>query len=261
MPAKIIVPAIAVMLAFVLSMPAAGYSPQNGHSHNDYENETPFRLAYDNRFGSMEVDIWAVQDGLCVAHDEEDIVPERTLDSLYIEPIVELFRRNDGKPWKGGSGSFQLMIDIKSPTEPALSMLIGRLNRFPEVFDRKVNGDAVRVVITGNMPAPSEFGKYPDFVFFDGILGRKYTGKQLKRLALYSGNFKHFSSWNGMGDIPGKERLRLRELIRSAHSVKKRVRFWNAPDSPDAWAGLLELGVDYINTDHVAELAEYLNDR
>ena len=73
------------------------YSTLNAHSHNDYENEIPFRLAYNNHFGSIEADIWAVKEDLFVAHYEKDILPLRTLDSLYIQPIVRIFRQNKGK--------------------------------------------------------------------------------------------------------------------------------------------------------------------
>ena len=44
------------------------YSTLNAHSHNDYENKTPFWLAYNSHFGSIEADIWAVKDDLYVAH-------------------------------------------------------------------------------------------------------------------------------------------------------------------------------------------------
>jgi len=39
------------------------------------------------------------------------------------------------------------------------------------------------------------------------------------------------------------------------------VRFWDAPDTPAAWKVLMELHADYINTDHIRELAAYLNER
>ena len=49
----------------------------------------------------------------------------------------------------------------------------------------------------------------------------------------------------------------LKALIRDAHQQGKKVRFWDAPDHPAAWKQLLDLGVDYINTDKVEELSRY----
>jgi len=238
---------------------ASRYSAINGHSHNDYKNEAPFRLAYERRFGSIEADIWVSSGGLYVAHYENEIRPERTLDALYIEPIAEAFRRNGGAPWKGDTDSFQLLVDLKSPAEPALSMLIARLSRYPEVFDARVNRRAVRVVITGNRPV--DMDKYPDIVSFDGESGREYDKAQLKRIALFSGDFRRFSSWSGTGPMAADEKLRVRKAVDSAHALKKKIRFWNAPDGPEAWERLMDMGVDLINTDRVAELADYLNRR
>ena len=78
----------------ILFKAEAQYTALNAHSHNDYANEMPFWLAYNNHFGSIEADIWAVKGDLFVAHNTSDIKPERTLDILYIQPIVKLFKEN-----------------------------------------------------------------------------------------------------------------------------------------------------------------------
>jgi len=250
-----------ILFVLVSISPAARsqYSTLNAHSHNDYENEIPFRLAYNNHFGSIEADIWAVKGGLYVAHSEREILPERTLDSLYIQPIVRILRQNKGKAWKDNPSTFQLLIDLKTSVAQTLPLLVEKLEQYPDVFNPRKNKNAVRIVITGNRPEPSEFKNYPGFIFFDGNLARKYDKKQLKRIALYSENFRTFSIWNGTGDIAEKEKIRLQNAIDSAHSLKKKIRFWNSPDNPDAWETFMEMGIDFINTDHIVELAEYLN--
>jgi alkaline phosphatase len=235
------------------------YTTLNAHSHNDYENISPFILAYENHFGSIEADIWAINGELYVAHNEKDILPARTLDSLYIRPAVRLFRQNGGMAWKDYSGTFQLLIDIKTPFEPALSLLVEKLKRYPDVFDPRNNKGAIRIVISGNRPEPSGFNSYPDFIYFDGLLDQNYSREQLKRIPLYSANFKSYSSWNGTGDIVDKEKIRIENVIDSVHSVKKKIRFWNAPDNSDVWSLFIEMGIDFINTDHIVRLSGFLN--
>jgi len=235
------------------------YSIINAHSHNDYANEIPFWLAYNSHFGSIEADIWAVKGELYVAHYETEILPGRTLDSLYIQPIVRMVRRNKGKAWKDNPYSFQLLIDLKTSVEPTLSILVQKLKQYQDVFNPSVNKGAVRIVISGNRPEPSGFKSYPDFLFFDGLLSRKYNKKQLKRIPLFSANFKSYSSWNGTGDILEKEKVRLQYVIDSVHSMKKKIRFWNSPDDVNAWNAFMKMGIDFINTDHIIKLAEFLN--
>jgi len=252
---------IILLLISALFSVKAQYSTLNAHSHNDYSNDIPFWLAYYNHFGSIEADIFLVEKELFVAHDMPDIKPDRTLDMLYIQPIVKLVRHNEGKAWNDHTSSFQLMIELKTAVKPTLTLLVEKLRNYPDVFDQHVNENGIRIVITGKQPAPSEFSNYPDFIYFDGNLNLKYNEQQLKRIPLYSADLKRFTSWNGEGDIIEKEKVRLKHLIDSVHSLNKKIRFWNAPDVVNAWKTFMDLGVDYINTDHINELSEFLNDR
>jgi alkaline phosphatase len=237
----------------------AQYTTLNAHSHNDYANDIPFWLAYYNHFGSIETDIWAVNGELIVSHNKADIKPENSIDALYIQPIVKLVRHNKGKAWNDHPSAFQLLIDLKTPAEPTLSLLAEKLKKYPDVFDLNVNENGIRVVITGNRPTPSEFANYPEFIWFDGILKQYYNEEQLKRVALYSENLRIFTMWPGDKELFPKDKIRLKSVIDSVHSLKKKIRFWNAPDDIFAWKTFMNLGVDYINTDHINELSEFLN--
>ena len=250
-----------IFINIILYSLSAQYTTLNAHSHNDYENDTPFWLAFNNHFGSIETDIWAIDGELLVAHYRSETKPERSLDSLYIQPIVRTFRQNKGKAWADNSSTFQLLIDLKTDVTPTLPMLIEKLNQYPDVFNPGKNKSAVHIVISGNRPDPSEFNMYPRFIYFDGLLNLNYDKKQLKRIPLYSENLKKFTSWNGTGDIPEKEKIRLQSVIDSVHSVNKKIRFWNAPDDVNAWSTFINMGIDYINTDHINMLADYLNKR
>ncbi len=239
----------------------AQYTSLNAHSHNDYEQTKPFYLAYNAHFGSIEADIWAVDGELFIAHARNKITPSWTIDQLYIQPIVELFKKNKGQAWNDSKATFQLLIDLKTGVEPTLSLLAEKLKKYPEVFDPSVNKNAVRVTITGNRPDPLKFGLYPGFIFFDGNISLKYEVEQLKRIGIYSENLRNYTSWKGIEAIPAKDEARLKGIIDSVHSIGKRIRFWNAPDTPQAWVKLINLKVDYLNTDHIPELSDFLKSR
>lgn len=236
-----------------------GYTTLNAHSHNDYEQKVPFEWAYLAHFGSIEADIWAVNGELFVAHDRNQVTPEKTLDALYIQPIVSKFRANGGKAWNDREGTFQLLIDLKTPVEPTLSLLAEKLKKYPEVFNPAVNPNAVKIVITGNRPNPELFENYPRFIFFDGLFKMQYDKKQLERVALFSDNLANQVLWNGKNGITSADLKKLTQLVDSVHQLKQRIRFWNAPDTPHAWQQLMDLRVDFINTDHIQQLESFLN--
>jgi alkaline phosphatase len=137
-------------------------------------------------------------------------------------------------------------------------LLVNLLKKYPDVFNADVNKNAISIVITGNRPGPSDFGKYPLWISFDGNVTLKYDDQQLKRIGLFSENLRNFTLWKGKEAIPEKEEKRLKQVIDSVHGLNKRIRFWNAPDSPFAWKILMNLKVGYINTDHIQDLALYL---
>lgn len=249
---------LVLLLFAVFTEVRAQYTTLNAHSHNDYEQKTPFYLAYNAHFGSIEADIWAIDGELFVAHNKAEIKATNTLDLLYIQPIEKLFQKNSGKAWNDLPGTFQLMIDLKTDVEPTLSLLIEKLKKYPQLFDPSVNKNAVRVIITGNRPAPSKFNDYSAFILFDGNVSKKYNEEQLNRVGLYSENLAQFTGWKGLEAIPGKEELRLKQIIDSVHGIGKKIRFWNAPDTEEAWKILMKLKVDFINTDHIPELSSYL---
>lgn len=228
-----------------------------GHSHNDYERERPFFSAWENRLGSIEADIWAVDSVLYVAHDREEVTPGITLWSLYLNPVIELYSANHGKAWSEDNGSFQLLIDLKSPVVPTLDLLVELLLPYPQVFDRDINPNAVEIVISGSRPAPDDFEKYPEFIRFDGNIGETYSLQQLERISLLSASFGDFSNWNGEGTLPLADRQKLQRIVDETHQLGKKVRFWGAPDTENAWAQFMDLGIDFINTDKPAQFAAF----
>jgi alkaline phosphatase len=253
---KIFLTSIGIILTY-FSLNAQ-YTTLNAHSHNDYEQKKTFQFAYKQHFGSIEADIWAVAGDLYVAHEQTEITKTRSLDALYIRPIVSIFAKNKGKAWSDQKGTFQLLIELKSATEPTLSLLVAKLQKYPTVFNPKVNRNAVRVVITGNVPKPEQFKNYPDFIQFDGDLTLKYTQQQRARLGMYSNDLENFTHWKGKGAIPTHDKNRMKQIIDSIHELNCKIRFWNAPDNPNAWQELMNLKVDYVNTDHIRQLATFL---
>ena len=232
------------------------------HSHNDYRQTVPFYQAYAQRIYSFEADVFAgkEKDQLLVGHDADNPDPDLTLDDLYLQPIIKIFKQNGGKTWKDTDDRMQLMIDLKSPAEPALGWILKKLKAYPDVFDPSVNPHAVQVVISGNMPDPVDFSDYPAFISFDGRLGLDYTPEQLTRLALISAPFSEYARWNGKGSLKTDEKVKVQSVINQVHAMGKPVRFWGTPNSVTAWNTFHYMGVDLINTDRPEACADFFHD-
>lgn len=229
------------------------------HSHNDYTHARPFWDAYRLRANSIEADVFPVDGKLMVAHASLAIRPSRNLETMYLQPVIGLFKAHQNKwPSADSSYTFYLMIDIKEKWDRVLPLLIKHLEQHPACFNRQHNPKAVQVFISGDRPPDTTFHRYPPEIMFDGLPGVHYRQADLDKIVMISTDFHRYSSWNGKGTIPKADAARLREVIDQAHAENKPVRFWGAPDSPDCWRALAGLGADVINTDQLEACKEVL---
>ncbi|MBQ0087394.1 MAG: alkaline phosphatase [Bacteroidales bacterium] len=216
------------------------------HSHNDYDRNVPFYQAYAQGVASVESDLYYIDGKLLVAHNKEDVKPERTFEALYVEPAVKMFRQNNGHPYKDPSKPLQILVDIKEETEPTMSAIVAALEKYPDVFATQ----GVRVVITGNRPAPADFPKYPSWIMYDGDVDMTYTEEQLKQIALFSPCFTDYAHWNGKGAPVKDQEDKLMNVIGKVHDMGKPIRFWGAPETLTAYYTFYNYGIDYFNTDN-----------
>jgi len=244
----------AVLLFSVLFIFCSGLSAQkvytsaNVHSHNDYEQELPFYQAYARGFGSIEADLWMVDDELYVAHDQSEIEEDRTFQYLYLDPLIRQIRFNGGKGYPNGD-KLQLLIDLKSPYHEVLPILLRQLAPYRSYFDTEKNPDAIRLVISGHMPPPDSLHTYDSILTFDGRLGVEYPDKDWERIVLVSANVQNIVPWKYDENLSAEKKEKLQEVIQEIHREDRLIRFWAVPDTELSYEILMELGVDYIGTD------------
>ncbi len=233
------------------------YSMKNTHAHNDYLHDLPFYEAYALHFGMIEADVFKQGEELVVAHEKESIKLNRTFKALYLEPLLKQINQNHGKAYQDGQ-RLQLLIDIKEDGAEALKLLETQLKPYRNYFDVKHNPNAVQIVISGDMPSSTDFDKFDDIFYFDGRPRQSYSPKSFERVALISTSITDFTRWNGKGLITAPQYLKIKNFVDSVHHIGKQVRFWAVPNSLTAYKALMKLEVDYIGSDNLSELANYI---
>lgn len=232
------------------------YSVSNAHAHNDYNHPIPFWTVYRAGFGSIEADIFLRNNKLYVAHDTADIIAERTLQSLYLDPLQQVIQKNRGYVYADSLKSLLLLIDLKTAAEPTLQALLQVLQQYEMI----TGCPTLKIVITGSQPDVSRLTSFPSYIFFDGNLSKKYSAEALKKIAIFSNDFRNYSPWKGEGMLIESDLKKIDSAVRKAHLLNKPIRFWAAPDLPSAWHQLMVLNVDYINTDKINVIPAFLND-
>jgi hypothetical protein len=65
------------------------------HSHNDYWRPVPFFSALSIGCVSVEADVWLVNKTLYIGHERSALTSARILDSLYIQPLLDVLHRQN----------------------------------------------------------------------------------------------------------------------------------------------------------------------
>jgi hypothetical protein len=231
------------------------------HAHNDYEHAHPLQDALDRGFCSIEPDIWLVEGRLLVGHDRSGLKPDRTLQSLYLDPLRQRVRRNGGRVYPRGPG-IVLLVDVKSDGEKTYGVLRDVFKEYSEMLsvvrDGKVKTNAVTVIISGNRAVQTMASESVRYAFVDGRLHDLESNPANALVPLISDNWNDVFKWRWNGSMPDDDKQKLKRIVEQAHAQGRKLRFWATPDKPEVWKTLFDAGVDLINTDQLEGLQEFL---
>jgi hypothetical protein len=255
------------LLWSVQSAPQGEVMPLRGaHAHNDYRHDRPLLDALGQGFTSVEADVFLVDGQLCVAHEPNEIRRDKTLQTLYLQPLRERVAGNGGRVYQEGPG-FVLLIDLKTAAEPTYRKLHEILSEHREMLTAfgpagRREG-AVLVIVSGNRPLELMRSQEVRYAGYDGRLTDLDSDLPADVIPMISDHWGRNFSWRGEGSMPSEQREKLKEIVRKSHAKGRLVRFWETPDlrssARDAvWGELLSTGVDLINTDDLEGLRRFL---
>lgn len=224
------------------------------HAHNDYEHTRPLMDALSFGFTSVEADIYLIENELYVSHNYPKDVQGITLKKLYLDPLQQILKKNKNKVYPGYEGVFYLMIDLKSDAVTTYNRLHVLISQYPEF----IHNPHFKIYLSGK-----------DLLYTFKIPGRilgadgrpKDTGGGYSKdeMPVISESFATITGWNGK-DEPSEEQWQMaKSFIAAVHRAGKKCRLWAIPDNEATWKRLLSFDVDFINTDKLKELSEFLN--
>jgi glycerophosphoryl diester phosphodiesterase len=234
----------------------------NAHAHNDYEHPRPLLDALDQGFTSVEADIFLVDGQLLVAHDLKDVLPERTLENLYLSPLRETIIANGGTVYPSGEG-MTLLVDVKRDGAAVYAELEKLFQKYSDIISVTIDGvyypKAVTIIISGDRPIAEIIASNPRHVGIDGRLSDLESDWPASLLPLISDNWRLHFRFRSREEFSEMERQKLDDIVRKAHERGRRIRFWATPDTESMWSILQKANVDLIGTDNLVGLNRFLN--
>jgi hypothetical protein len=263
--------ALVLTYAFVCAVvpaPAQSADPvrlERAHAHNDYDHQRPLFEALENGFKSVEADIYLVANQLFIGHDYPD--PTRTLESLYLDPLLQRVRANGGTVYPGDPNYLTLPVDVKTEASSTYAELDRHLQPYASMLTsftpQGVEPGAVMIIVSGNRDGAAMRAQQLRYAAYDGRLSDLGKEDPNTFIPLISDNWTNVFTWNGTGPMPDQQRQQLNYIVSTAHANGQRVRFWNTPDAPGAqrdavWREELRARVDFFNTDQLSDLRAFL---
>jgi len=235
----------------------------NAFAHNDYSHKRPLFDALDNGYTNIEADIFLKDNEFVVAHINPYFKQGRTLELLYLKPLMDLITQNKGQIYNGYDSPVTLLVDIKTDAEKTYRALKPLLEKYKSILTRYEDGRVyprqVTIVLSGNKPYKSITAETRRLAFIDQDL--KSTGQDTSSTNVYamaSCKYSRLLRWNGEGMMPADEKQLLENYVITAHKYGRKVRLWASPENLAVWQQLLDCGVDLINTDKLAMLKNFL---
>ncbi len=246
----------------LLAQPPEPPPLKNAHAHNDYLHKRPLLDALDQGFTSVEADIFLVEGKLLVGHTSLELNKEKTLERLYLMPLLERVSKT-GRVYRDGP-NLTLLIDIKSNGPETYAALDKLLSDYYHLFDQSRDGKAetraVTVIISGNRPIEEIKTSKPRYAGIDGRLSDLDSDAPADLMPLISDNWTNHFKYRGQGEMSAEEKKKLAEIVAKVHAKGRRLRFWATPESPALWKELKAAGVDLIGTDQLVKLATFIRD-
>lgn len=232
------------------------------HAHNDYQHTRPLLDALEQGFCSVEADIYLEKGKLLVAHDRKDVTPERALTQLYLEPLWQRVKANQGQVYPTPA-PVTLLVDIKADGAQVYAALKDVLAPYAPMLTRfkgtQIERRAVTIILSGDRPRAVLAAERNRLAALDGRPEDLNGDAPASLIPLISESWLTLFHWWGMGIMPRADREKLVDLVDRAHAQGREIRFWAGPDTPLGWDIQWRAGVDRINTDHLTELAAYLH--
>lgn len=264
-----------------------GIIPKALHSHNDYWRPVPFYSALAAGAVSVEADVWLINGTLYVGHERAALTPNRTLDSLYIQPILSVLRSmnpntsfttttsspssKNGVYDTAGAQTLYLWIDLKTDGAATWPRVVEALDPLRRAgYLAAYNGSAVvpgpvTVIGTGNTPLDLVQRVARRDYFWDApVAGLNSTFSNVTKEVspVASGDFAAVIGEVRNRTLSDSQLAALKSQVAVAHAKGVQVRYWDLPGWPvgtrnAVWRTLWDAGVDLINVDDIDAAAAF----
>ena len=245
-----------LMLLTILCLPPTAQTAVPVHSHNDYWRSRPLTEALEAGCLSIEADVLVHEGKFMVGHGPGELTPDRTLTSMYLNPLAEIVRKRS-RVYPQDQRALILLVDLKSDWQSSKQALQDVLHEFADILKapagRHQGDGGILLAVSG-----SGSGRKGAPCGVDGRVSGLGGQQSFFEKPLISQSFRSRFRWSGLGTLAPEQQTELRSLSQRVKEEGRLLRLWAAPDTPEAWKTLLDCGVGVVNTDQPTKAAMFV---
>ncbi|KAL8722272.1 MAG: hypothetical protein Q9225_001219 [Loekoesia sp. 1 TL-2023] len=229
------------------------------HSHNDYERRVPLFDALSVGCQGVEADVWLKDNELLVGHTEISLNANRTLHSLYLDPLLRILERQNKDVSTGAklhgvystspNTTLVLLIDIKTDGLSTFPVIVEQLEPLRDKgYLTTHNGTnlipgVLTIVGTGNTPFSAILNPFTTNslstmnrdIFFDAPLSCLSPQYNESNSFYASAPLSSSVGKVWFGALNWKQLDVVDEHTRKAADLGLRARYWETTSWPVAW--------------------------
>lgn len=269
--------------------------PISCHSHNDYKHHVPLYQGLAAGCVSTEVDIWATdlngKNELLVGHGKKELKDERTIESLYLDPLISILDQQNAVSRNGSSNStfsenspvgvfsmepktsLILVVDFKTNTPETWTTLLEKLEPAKAkdyLTHWTLNTGIVQRPLTIVASGEANFDTLISNNTYRNIFYDAPLTKLSEHNTPYNSNNSYYASTSlgnavGMatfGRLTAGQKDTVEKQTKKAEELGLKSRYWDTLVWPVSWRNrmwevLLELGANMLNVDDLTAAARW----
>lgn len=236
----------------------------SAYAHNDSVYNLPLWDALNLGYTFIEVDLHLIKDELYCYH-RRPIFPKKnnTLTNLYLSPLFDLYKKNNGFIYSGYSSPIFLFLDFKTDAIATYQCLEKTIQPFSSMLSHWTNDianvNAISLVISGNRPIEFINSQNKRSVLIDGRLADLEKNYKASLMPFVSENYSKIFGRSFFSKMPSEKKLfQFQKIVRQIHTQQKQIRLWNIPENEMIWNTLLQNGLDIISSDKIKKLYDFI---
>ncbi|MDX9883680.1 MAG: hypothetical protein RBS73_16585 [Prolixibacteraceae bacterium] len=215
---------------------------------------------------NFEVDLMYIYGKLFVTPSMPDSANHKVpvFAEAYLFPLYSNLKKNGNSIISGDNRESFIILNFHNEFKKSnkeLKSMVGPLKGLITHYNQGVNDGKVRLLVK-DKNLEDDLSK--DGFMCLGLVGDKNDIESTHdyfQMPLIELDFTELTTWNGVGNIPFPDFMKIKELVNKVHQKGRKLSVINCPNHKTVWDMLATSKVDFINTNDPVNVCNYLNER